>query len=53
MSATLAMDAVLQQIKTQAELADETGRRVILDKLRDLAYAIERPEDTMQRVLFW
>lgn len=46
------MDALLDQIKSKAAAVDETGRRVILGKLRDLAYSIEAPEDTMQRILY-
>ena len=46
------MDTLLEQIKAEAATVDETGRRVILDKLRDLAYSIEAPEDTMQRILY-
>jgi len=49
---TLAMDALLDQIKAKAGTVDETGRRAILDKLRDLAFSIEAPEDTMQRILY-
>jgi len=48
----LAMDALLDQIKAKAATVDETGRRAILDKLRDVAYSIEAPEDTMQRILY-
>jgi len=49
---TLAMDALLDQIKAKATTVNETGRRVILNKLRDLGYSIEAPEDTMQRILY-
>ncbi len=46
------MDALLDQINAKAATVDETGRRAILHKLRDVAYSIEAPEDTMQRILY-
>ena len=45
------MDPLLEQLKAKAKLADSTGRRAILDQLRELAYSIEAPEDTMKRIL--
>ena len=47
-----AMDALLDQIKAQAAMTDETGRESIQNKLRDLQYSIEAPEDTMRRIMF-
>ena len=49
---TSAMDTLLDQIKAQAAMTDETGRRSIQNKLRDLQHSIEAPEDTMRRILF-
>lgn len=46
------MDALLDQIKAKAATVDDTERRVILNKLRDLAYSIEAPDDSMQRILY-
>ena len=46
------MDPLLEQLKAKAKLANATGRRAILNQLRELAYSIEAPEDTMQRVLY-
>ena len=47
-----AMDALLDQIKAQAAMTDDTGRESIQNKLRDLQYSIEAPEDTMRRIMF-
>ena len=46
------MDALLDQIKAQAAMTDETGRRSIQNKLMDLQHSLEAPEDTMQRILY-
>lgn len=46
------MDALLDQIKAKAATVDDIERRIILNKLRDLAYSIEAPEDSMQRILY-
>jgi demethylsterigmatocystin 6-O-methyltransferase len=39
------------EIQQSAAAADEAGRKEILNALRDLQYSIEKPEDTMQRVI--
>jgi hypothetical protein len=46
------MDELMSQVKASASNADEAGRKRIIDGLRDLAFAIESPEDTMQRIMF-
>ncbi|MCJ1261206.1 hypothetical protein MMC22_001070 [Lobaria immixta] len=46
------MDALISQVKHEANSADEAGRQKILDGLRDLAMAIETPADSMQRIMF-
>lgn len=45
------MDALLSAVRTAAATADEAARKKLLDGLRDLQYSIEKPEDTMQRVI--
>jgi len=44
------MDAILQQVKALAAAADDNGRKKLVVALRDLSYAIESPDDTMQRI---
>ncbi|CAG8961995.1 hypothetical protein HYFRA_00014103 [Hymenoscyphus fraxineus] len=46
-----ALNSIKDTIKDVANSADEAGRKAILDSLRDLQYSIEKPEDTMQRVI--
>jgi hypothetical protein len=46
------MEALISHVKATANKADEAGRKKIIDGLRDLAYSIESPEDTMQRIMF-
>ncbi|PQE23753.1 hypothetical protein CJF30_00008740 [Rutstroemia sp. NJR-2017a BBW] len=45
----------IQQLKAEiqksAATADEAGRKEIMNALRDLQYSVEKPEDTMQRVI--
>ncbi|PQE17433.1 hypothetical protein CJF32_00008665 [Rutstroemia sp. NJR-2017a WRK4] len=48
------MEAIKQlttEIQNSAATADEAGRKEIMNALRDLQYSIEKPEDTMQRVI--
>lgn len=52
MESTPTINALLEEVKNQARNSDDNVRRAILDKLRDIAYSIELPEDTMQRVLY-
>ena len=46
------MDNLLSLAKAIAKDADEAGRKKLLDTLRDVAYSIESPEDTIQRIMF-
>lgn len=46
------MENFLSLAKTIARNADEAGRKKLLDTLRDVAYSIESPEDTIQRIMF-
>jgi demethylsterigmatocystin 6-O-methyltransferase len=39
------------QVKADAATADEAGRKKLMNSLRDLQYSLEKPEDTMQRVI--
>lgn len=45
------MDSLIAQVKEAAHTADEAGRKKLLTALRDLQHNIEKPEDTMQRVI--
>lgn len=47
------MDAFIAQGKALVASADEAGRKKALDCLRDLAYEIESPEDTIMRIMFY
>lgn len=46
------MEAVVDQVKGLAGSADEAGRSEILDQLRELAYSLESPDETMNRIMF-
>ena len=46
-----ALNSFTAQIKSAAATANEAERKRILDSLRELQYSIEKPEDTMQRVI--
>ncbi|TGO15597.1 hypothetical protein BTUL_0038g00270 [Botrytis tulipae] len=46
-----AIKTLAKEIQNAAATADEAGRKELLDSLRDLQYSIEKPEDTMQRVI--
>ncbi|MCJ1268551.1 hypothetical protein MMC22_008439 [Lobaria immixta] len=46
------MEAVVDQVKGLAGSADEAGRSKILDQLRELAYSLESPDETMNRIMF-
>jgi len=46
------MEAILDQVKHFTKTADEAARQKLIVGLRDLAYAIESPDDTMQRIMF-
>ena len=43
------LEAFAAQARTLASTADDTGRRKMLDLLRDLQYSLESPYDTLQR----
>ncbi|KAM3066195.1 hypothetical protein ACMFMG_012155 [Clarireedia jacksonii] len=45
------IEKLAAEIQKSAVTADEAGRKQILVSLRDLQYSIEKPEDTMQRVI--
>ena len=53
------MEALITQTQNLAIGADETGRKKLLDTLRDLQYSLETPYDTLQRItglvseIFW
>lgn len=44
------MDAVLTQIQALAAAMDDAGRKKLVVALRDAAFALETPDDTMQRI---
>lgn len=46
------MENFLSLAKAIAKNADEADRKKVLDTLRDVAYSIESPEDTIQRIMF-
>lgn len=46
------MEAIIDQVKHLFSSADEVARKKILVGLRDLMYAIESPDDTLQRIMF-
>lgn len=46
------MEDILAQIKALASDADDVGRKRILQSLQELSYAIETPQDSMQRILY-
>lgn len=46
------MDSLFSQVRASASKANEAERKKIIDGLRDLAFSIESPEDTMQRIMF-
>jgi demethylsterigmatocystin 6-O-methyltransferase len=46
------MDALIAEVKRLAVNADEKSRRQIMDSLHNLAYSIETPQDTIQRIMY-
>lgn len=50
------MDAILklaaEEVQKVAQNIDEGLRRRTIDKLRELQYALETPEETMQRLMY-
>lgn len=46
-----AIKSLAKEIQNAAATVNEAGRKELLDSLRDLQYSIEKPEDTMQRVI--
>ena len=47
------VDAIVALAKTLTKEEDEAERKKLLDTLRDVAYSIESPENTMQRIMFY
>lgn len=49
------MEGILNKVSSEiehiGEVADEKARRKLIDQLRDMQYALETPEDTMQRLI--
>jgi demethylsterigmatocystin 6-O-methyltransferase len=46
------MDAIVDQIKSLAQGADEAQRKQILVSLREVSDSIESPNDTLQRLIY-
>lgn len=46
------MERFANQVRLLAQDADDATRKKILDDLRDLAYSLETPQDTMQRISY-
>lgn len=46
------MDKAFEQIRDMARTAGEADRRKLLDGVRDLAYSLESPKDTTDRIMF-
>ena len=46
------MDVLTEQIRALAAGADDSAYRKIIDSIRELSFAIERPGDTVQRIVF-
>jgi len=46
------MEALIEQVRATVKNGDENTRKQILNQLRDLSYAIESPDDTVQRFTF-
>ena len=44
------MDALQAQIQALAAATDDVGRKKLVVALRDAAFALETPDDTMQRI---
>ena len=45
------MDALPAVARRLAERADEHGRKKLLNDLRYLAYSVESPDDSVQRIM--
>lgn len=46
------MEAVIDEVRGLAGSANEAGRNNILNQLRELAYSLESPHETMNRIMF-
>ena len=44
------MEALIAHVQALAGIADDAGRREIMDTLRNLQYSLETPYDTLQRL---
>ena len=47
------INAIVALAKSLTKEEDEAERKKLLDTLRDVAYSLESPEDTMQRIMFY
>ncbi|KAF2468992.1 o-methyltransferas-like protein [Lindgomyces ingoldianus] len=45
------METLIEKVRQEAAQVDEAGRKKLLNQLRDLQYEVEKPEDTMQRII--
>lgn len=46
------MDHTINEVKEFAEATDASGRKKLIDALRDVSYSLETPDDTLQRIMF-
>ena len=47
------MDALIEQAQHLASSSDEAGRKKLIDAFRNLSYALESPDDTLQRIMYY
>ena len=46
------MERIEEEVKRLASNSDESGRKKIIDSLREISYSIETPDDTLQRLTY-
>ena len=46
------MESILETITRSIDTADETSKRVLATKLRDIAISLETPNDTLHRIVY-
>jgi len=46
------MKAIITRIRSLASVADEAGRKKIIEQLRDLSFELEEPADVVQRLAY-
>ena len=46
------MEGIEEEVKRLASSSDESGRKKIIDSLREISYSIETPDDTLQRLTY-